>query len=78
MAGEQGAPPGRLDVLGADAGVFEGLEGRVDDHVLETLAPVLAELDASHPDDGHLVFDALHGHSSGPDGSHLTGWHFHQ
>ncbi len=61
LAGEDAPPPGRLDVLGTYPGILEGLVGRVDDHVLQALAPVLAELDAAHADDGDFVLDALHG-----------------
>src|SRR5207247_4433395 len=42
-----------------EAGVLVRLVGRLDDHVLRVLVPVLAELAAAHADDGDLVTDGL-------------------
>src|SRR5262249_49748189 len=42
-----------------DAGVLIGFVRRVDDHVLGVLVPVLAELAATHPDDGDFVSDRV-------------------
>src|SRR6185503_16810756 len=42
-----------------DAGVLVRLVGRLDDHVLRVLVPVLAELAAAHADDGDLVADGV-------------------
>ena len=68
LPGENAPPPGRLDVLGSHACVFERFVGGIDDHVFQALVPVLAELDAAHADDGNLVFDAwsLSSHGSPP------------
>src|SRR5207237_9133046 len=45
-----------------EAGVLVRLVGRLDDHVLGVLVPVLAELRAAHADDGDLVADGVRVH----------------
>src|SRR6185503_6423280 len=47
-----------------EAGVGVGLVGRLDDHVLRVLVPVLAELGAAHADDGDLVANGLWVHGA--------------
>ena len=56
-----GAAEDRLDlrVRVLETGVGIGLVGRLDDHVLRILVPVLAELAAAHADDGDLVPDGV-------------------
>ena len=45
-----------LDVLRADAGVLERLEGRLNDEVLQAGVPALAKLGAAHANDRYIIF----------------------
>ena len=56
------AEPVGVDLLGVDAGRLVGLLGGVDEQVLGSLVPVLAEGRAAHADDRDAVLDAVAGH----------------
>ena len=60
------AEPVGVDVVLVDPGRGEGLGAGIDDQVVEALLPQLGELGAAHPDDGHLVADAVRSHQDPP------------
>ena len=48
-----------LNILRADAGILKSLKGRLDDQILQTGIPALAELGAAHADDRYIIFKTI-------------------
>jgi hypothetical protein len=55
VGGERSEPSG-IDALGLDAGVGEGGVGSLQHHVLVACFEEVAELGATHSDDGDFIF----------------------
>lgn len=55
-----------VDIVLGDARRGERLRRRINDEIVEPLLPLLGELGAAHPDDGHFVADAVRTHQPSP------------